>query len=739
MARTRNSFTGSAGDSTLVDKMLGNSYDVVKAVYLKLPVLEDLQTNQNIDKLADNYDDVKEILNSTESIVNVNNNLDQILAASTHATDAKNSASSASTSAEVANKASTEATKTLNEAVSVRDSLEDYKDELEVVSTNIDSVKTVSKNIVSVNDLADIFNNNLTTAKIEEITTNLDEIISVADNMYEVTQVANRFIGNGDLDRIEAAVEDIHESLDEYHDVLDQIRDQVALIDTKKTEIDGTVQVGIQRINEEATARLADIHKVKEECDALLQQIAEANQVVSDNVDTSNNILLQMRDIYHSFEEAITALHKRMLLEIQHEGDHQCARIRKEGEIQVERLYSQMTEIINAVLDDMREQADAILQEKLEELQNKADEIIAQIEAKLEEINIDLSEFEQRLNAVEEQNKELVKQIEQILKEIEDLKNNDGSSADIGDIRWGYYDYSLQENQDNMEVGVTYIVFHDENDNYIQLNPDNNSIPKEAYYMRLYTKSQSGFVSYRQKEVKLDLSGYLKREELKQATIYEQGISELATVAEVEAGIDGTRTITPLTLDRALPSILIKKLEQNPNGLTNTIVQQIIKTIASDTHLQEDLADSIRDDILGESEGGIGQPGEDISFSSDITFKGDNVFEGNNEFQGDVNFSGNVTVPNQVPPDDPSQWPGNTVINKDDVIKLIENSKKTSIEVLPNYPTSADNLEEDILYSCPLEDSGNEITIITLRENEQASTATVQEGEQAFFAAGDLL
>lgn len=738
MARTRNSFTGSAGDDTLVDKVLGRSYDVVKAVYLKLPKLEELQENPNVDKLAENFDDVQEILRNTDNIINVNDNLNEILAASTHSAKAQTFSESAQSSADIATNASKEASNTLNEAITVRDSLKEYEADLEVVADNIEAVKTTSANIAQINYMSSVIRDNLTIDKIDEILANIDDITSLSENITEVVQVANKFIGTGELDRIESASQDIQTSLREYHQVLEDIRQEVVNTTDGVTQVVDTVDAGIRTINAEAQARRAEIALVREECEALLEQVAQGNEVVSANVDSANDILLKIRDIYHSFEEGINKLNRKVLLEVQHAGDHQVHRIRKEGDVQAERLYDQMTEIINAVLDDMKEQADEILKQKLEELQQKADEVIAQIDAKLEEIKTDLSEFEQRVSAVEEANKQIQQELEKIKEDLQKLIDL-GYTGGAGDIQWGYKDYSLPENQEEMDVGVTYIVFHDENGNYIQMNPDTGTLPKKPTTMRFYIKSQSGNVSYVEHQTSIDLSGYLRREELKQATIDTQGIAELATVAETEEGTDGTRVVTPFTLFRALPKLLIKNFEQNPSGLTNNIVQQIIKTIASDTHLQEDLADSIKDDILGELEGGIGQPGEDISFEGNITFKGDNVFEGNSEFQGDVNFSGSVTVPDQVPPDDPTQWPGDTVINKDDVIKLIESSKKTSIEVLSSYPTSIDNLEEDVLYSCPLEDSGNEITIITLRENEQASSATVQEGEQAFFAAGDLL
>ena len=701
MARTRNSFTGSAGDDTLVDKVLGRSYDVVKAVYLKLPKLEELQENPNVTKLAENFEDVKEILDSTDSIINVNENIDEILKASTYSAKAQTFSESAQSSAELAKTASDRANEVLTRANDVVDTLAPYEADLEVVSQNIGSIKTTAANIYQINYLADTFKNDLTVQTLNDVLANMQAIIAVSNEIVSVTQVANKFIGTGELDRIEASAQDIADHLQEYFQILEDVRQEVTNAKGVLDQVEAATKDGVNEINIEAQFRRMELNSTLEACKELIAQMEEANNVVSSNVDTSNDILLKIRDIYHSFEEGINKLNRRVLLEIQHAGDHQVHRIRKEGDVQAERLYDQMTEIINAVLDDMKELADEVLKQKLEELQKKADEVIAQIDAKLEEIRIDLSEFEQRVSAVEEANKLIQQEIEKVKEDIQKLIDL-GYTSGVGDIRWGLKDYSLPENQAEMDVGVTYIVFHDENGNYIQMNPDTGALPKKPTTMRFYIKSESGNVSYVEHETDIDLSGYLRREELKQAAIDTKGIAELATVAETEAGTDGTRIVTPFTLFRALPNLLIKNFEQNPSGLTNTVVQQLIKTIASDTHLQEDLADSIKDDILGDLEGGIGQPGEDITFEGNITFKGDNVFEGNSEFQGDVNFSGSVTVPDQVPPDDPTQWPGDTVVNKNDIIKLIENNKEPSIEVQwKDDPPQENEVNEKVFIICP--------------------------------------
>ena len=716
MARTRNSFTGSAGDDTLVDKVLGRSYDVVKAVYLKLPKLEELQENPNVNTLVDNFEDIKKVLANTDNISNVSNNLDEILAASDYSVKAKNYSESAQSAAETAATTLEEANITLQEATEVRDSLQDYQADLEVVADNIQAVKNTSANIQQINYVSGLFQNNLTLQKIEEVLANIDNITSLADNIYEVTQVANKFIGTGELDRIESSARDIQESLAEYRQVLEDIKQEVIKSQETIEEVNSAAKQGISDINVEAQLRRMELNSTLEACKELIAQMAEADKVVSANVDTSNEILLKMRDIYHSYEEGINRLNKKIMLMLHHEGDHQVHRIRIEGELQIKRLHDQMTEIIESVLDDMKEAALAIKNQALKELQAKADEIIKCIEEIKCKIYYDLDKFNDRITEIEQKLEEL-------------WQTN--ATQDKGDIRFGYVDYSLPENQKTMVVGTTYLNFYDEDHQYIKINQDTNEPERDPFYVRYYIKSASGNVSYIQREVKLDLSAYLKREELKDASTKEKGIVQLATVTEVKEGTSALKAVTPFALDKALPDILIKKFEQNPNGLTNNIVQQIVKTIADDEHLQEDLAASIADNL---EDANIGvQPDEDTTFEQNVTI------EGNFTVKGDTVFEGSISVPDQVPADDPTQWPDNTVINKGDVEYLISQAKNTRIEVLPSYPASVDTLEEDVLYSCPLQDLGTELLFATLRENEKAETASVEEGEQAFFPAGDLL
>lgn len=690
MTRTRNSFTGSAGDATLVDKTLGRSYDVVKTVYQKLPELEELQQNQNINKLVDNFDKVEEVLQSTDSIINVNTNLSKILAAETYSQQAQTYSKNAASAAATASSASEQATATLRDAVAVRDSLEDYKADLDVVATNIKAVQTTSANIAQINNLSSILTNNLTIPKLDAVLNDLADIITVSDNISEVVMVANKFIGSGELDRIESANTDIKVSLMEYKQILEDFRQEVTNAALEVDNIEDTIKEGINKVNVEAEFRRMELNSTLEACKDLLEQVEQGNTVISENVDESNEILLKIRNVYHSYEEAIKVVHDAAIHEIHHAGDHECLRIRREGEFQIKRLDDHMDLVIKEATEDFEKRAECIKLKKLKELEEAANEVIAKVEAIVEQVYFDLNDLKNRVNTLEQK----VAQLEQL-------------APDKGDIRFGYVDYALPENQENMLVGTTYINAYGKDGHYIQISPDDNGFAEDPYLLKFWIKSVSGHVSFVEKVVELDLSAYLLKTDLKQATTDVAGIAELATVAEVEEGENALTVVTPFALKRGLANILITQFEQNPNGLTNNIVQQIVKTIAGDVHLQEELAQALKVEI--EEVIDLGTFDKHVTFEQGITVKGDSTFEGS------------ISVPSQEE-EDTSQWPDQIVLNKEDILKLLAEHKSTYIEVLAAYPNAGTVLEDDVLYSVPITKAALELKVqqtepITVREN----------------------
>ena len=65
--------------SGVVDRLIGRSYEVVKTVYLNLPILKDLYDSPAINFVMDHYEDIKLINQNYENIAAISSNMDKVL------------------------------------------------------------------------------------------------------------------------------------------------------------------------------------------------------------------------------------------------------------------------------------------------------------------------------------------------------------------------------------------------------------------------------------------------------------------------------------------------------------------------------------------------------------------------------------------------------------------------------------------------------------------------------------
>ena len=65
--------------SGVVDRLIGRSYEVVKTVYLNLPILKNLHDSPAINFVMDHYEDIKLINQNYENIAAISSNMDKVL------------------------------------------------------------------------------------------------------------------------------------------------------------------------------------------------------------------------------------------------------------------------------------------------------------------------------------------------------------------------------------------------------------------------------------------------------------------------------------------------------------------------------------------------------------------------------------------------------------------------------------------------------------------------------------
>lgn len=611
------------------DRMLGSSYKVVKEVYKNLDAIKALADSSTVETLLENYDSLKGVLDVSSDLLKISNNMDAITSASTYATDASSSAESAAESAAAAEKTETKITSLLAQVNEVADGVKSLEYYLTNVNSNLEILREVDANLTSISVLAATLSDDNSVAALDELINNLSVIKKVANKMSTLEELSDKLLAKSTIDKLNSTLTNINAISSVCKDNLTLMRNEVSNMETQISTFSTLSATAVSTLNETAEEAEADLTQIKEDCEKLLEQVKEYVVTAQSAQSECNKILLKVRDLYHQFEDTIGTAVKKAMLQIMQSGDGQVKRILGLGDTMVERIdqladdateeaETQISEAAESIVSDTTTKLEELAQETIQEVTDAAEEQIAAVNSAGEnQVSSIEAAGDSELAEIEEAGTAKVEEIQSILVDTQ-----------YGDILWGYVDYSLAENQEEMAVGITYINAWDE-DGYIQINKDTNSFEREPVYIRFYMKSASGSVSYLVKQVKFNLDEVLAAsttakgiieiatsDEVRAGDDYElavtpgalkdalpdlledalpvastdtKGIIEIATEAEVKAGTADDVAVTPSGLVNALPDLMQDILGPTDDGTTNTIVQAIVSTIQADVHLQEDL------------------------------------------------------------------------------------------------------------------------------------------------------
>ena len=503
-------------DNVLVDKMLGRSYDVVKKVYLNLDTLNQINENQNINTLVENYDEVKGVLDVADDIKNVSSNMTSINSASTYAAQAQAAVTSAQSEVANAKSAASQAQTYANDAADTVSVIEDNIDAINTVSENIEDVKTVAQNKDNMDAVIQALADATAVSNANTVVTNITSLNTVAGNIDTLVSIAEELIGTGDLDSLSATLEEIKTNLTAYQELLVQYQEVASSMEDTATAFDTKVSDGVTTLENTTTEQIALIAAAKGDIDAIIEQ---GNQTLEDTqgvFDKANTCLLKIRDLYHLCEETLNDVTKKGIGKLMYEADRQILRLRDEGDSEVDRVHNSLGSSVDEAVADFEQKAEEVKNQKKEELgaelDQKAEEVKQELQQKVDEVNFDITELTERVENVEGVNTTIQQEHKTIQNKIEELAEQVVTQSK-GDILIGYKDYSQSTNVGDMVVGTTYINALDAEGNYIQLSEDNMQPvdpSKEVAYFRYYIKSESGQVTYIDRKVEMDLTNYVQ-------------------------------------------------------------------------------------------------------------------------------------------------------------------------------------------------------------------------------------
>ena len=496
--------------NVLVNDTFGDSYEVVKTVYNNLDTIKAVNENNNLKTFIEGYDDkYSKLLDAVPAIDNVANNMDSVTSAVNYSAQAKQAAEDSSGSAQEAKAYSEEAGILAQEAKEANATLESISDDIKVVADNIASVNYVADNMNQVKSVSNMLSDTEISTSIKTVRDNLDDLKKVSKNVAYIISVAE------DADTLESQAQALMDLMVQAKKDTESLQAELGKVTDSKAELSTQLQDTLTQVKTEAQKQLDIITEATKVIEEYLAKEKEYAQIAVNSSDDAIKTLIQCRDVLTIAEQSINKLTKKCLNALQQEYDRQLYKVRAEGDNQSLRITQVFDDRIKDKSDEFASACDGIIDTKgqvfTKDLQNTVDTYKKEVSDIADNTNFNISKLESKVNDVIVDNAQINKDhvsIQSKIATIESLVHTQAS----GDILFSYKDLSKSENAGSMVVGTTYMNMLDADKNYLQLNADNNQLAdqtKKAVYVRYYIKSQSGSISYMDRKIDVDLSGYV--------------------------------------------------------------------------------------------------------------------------------------------------------------------------------------------------------------------------------------
>lgn len=681
---TGNSLSHSDSD-ILVDRMLGSSYENVRTVAQNLPALKKLTEDPNIAVLTENYDKVDRALTAAPQLAAIGDNLNEVLRTGLLADRAKDSANKSEESCSQSKLYAQEAKLAAAQAATTKSEIDQFADDVSLVADNITAVQNISMNIKSLKAAEQLIGDQNLQDALEHVSVNMPALNKINKNMKKLMELNDALIDSGQVDKWTRILEEMKLTLQSNKDILTDMQGVITNFEVKTRAFDLEVATQAENIKRLGKTVILEINDTLGKIEVMATRVENDRKAVEAIKDECDAVLLKCRNYYNNAATALEKSKQQIISDIVERADKEHARIRHEGNLQVNRLQTAVESELNGALSNIKDaaleikddiiqsiqaEANASYEELRRKLEQEVNEAIKKINDLLNSFNLDLTDVNNRLSAIENQVKDCSIKVDSLV---------------AGNKAYALVDYSNPTNQVNMVQGIAYTAYLDEAGQYIPMNPDTNSPldpQKTIKTVREYTKSRSGAVTYRDisggssgsgtaslpestetqkgiirratkaqalagtgneaamtplrvKEaftsflenelqavngnklvesiVKIMLSDADLKEALQNNVRYAgydlSGIIKLATTEEIKVGISNTVAVTPLNLKQALQELLIREFSANAPALTNNVVQQIVNTVCSDSHLIEPLAEKVYAELVKSYKASINSAG----------------------------------------------------------------------------------------------------------------------------------
>lgn len=388
-----------------VDEMFQDSYEVVKGVYRKLPVLEEFQTSVNLETIEQNMETLKNVTSNMNTIKTTNDSMDEIKAAPKYAQETKDAIAEAKAQGdayiEEANNTIASAQAVANTYQTAVDQVVENMEDINLVAQNTGHIRTVSENIDDVTKVSEYLTATEDTeievptdfgvigseeevafegdTALEVVARNIQLLQYIYQNLDKILMLAD----DGRLDSLMYLANKIKEYIEETESILESVnlateemvkhKEEFKAIYAEATNAIDEFYKELDKLNIDITAKLT----------ALVEEAKSYSEKTAQDADTCVHMLHLMREEYKAISNALDEKRAKVEACLTQLADSIKLELKRYTSDAVDRVHTAAEEAVKAASEDAADAFDKAIQDKLEEVYEELD---AKLLEKLNEI-----------------------------------------------------------------------------------------------------------------------------------------------------------------------------------------------------------------------------------------------------------------------------------------------------------------------------------------------------------------
>lgn len=426
---------GSKGGA-LPDRMLGSKYDVVKAVYDNLSMLEAFMEDPHLAFLEENINQIKQVLAMTPQISTV---VENEYAIANAGSNAKKAESASQTAKEWASKEegtvdgeeysakfyAKQASNHKDTAENLVNSIEDLREPVQNINSNINKVIQVNNNIDNINkvvedlngeynaplpDLGIVGENNVTLPSgslINNISFYIKDILKVSSNILEIIKVSSRLENLPSQEEAIKTLELIEKIIEKANNLDSKITAYFDKLSKYQTDINNLVNSSKADITSITSSSIDEIKKNYNDVSVLVNEVKDLADKCNYLHDQCVLILLEIRNIYYTYKTDLE-LEKQEIIEefIKYVNEV----LLKELDKTIDSAVNEALKDLNVIINDLKNQLNIYVESLKSSLKNdlintsdiEKEKITKHAELKIQELNKLNIEITSMLNSLYE-------------------------------------------------------------------------------------------------------------------------------------------------------------------------------------------------------------------------------------------------------------------------------------------------------------------------------------------------